>query len=90
MSILDFIRLYLKDDEYTDVKFFYYFEDDRPVMDYEYSFEGKPSEFIDNYTNDYSCLDGMELTDVDRIEIKHIHCCGFTRTHIVMEYTYVG
>ena len=89
MEVLEFIKLYLKDDDFTEVKFFYYFEDDKPVMDFEYSFDGgTPSDFIDNYTNYYNVLDGMMLTDLDSISITHIHCCGFTRANVYMEYTY--
>ena len=56
MKLIEFVKEYVADrDKTTQVILDWIWEEEG--IDEEYSFDGSPSEFIENYTRDYDCID---------------------------------
>ena len=87
ISLIDFIKGYAERKNPKDkVLLEWNWLDDGP--DEEYSFEGTPEEFVEKYTEDYDCLDGIMLDDVYAIKIVNYGSKGtlrWTRIAILIE-----
>lgn len=73
MLLLDFLKIYLPCNDFTEVVVDWYW-DEKDVggglaWDCDYSFEGTPQEVIDTFECYYSMLDNYRVTDVDEIHI---------------------
>lgn len=67
-SLIDFIQEYAERNNPKDkVLLEWNWEDEG--NDEEYSFEGTPEEFVEKYSKDYDCLDGVTVDDVNAIKI---------------------
>lgn len=70
MNLIEFIKEYAnRKNAFTDVTL--EFNWNGSGIDEEYCFEGKPSEFVERYTRDYDCLNGMDIFNVYKLKITN-------------------
>ena len=70
MKLIEFVKEYVADrDKTTQVILDWIWEEEG--IDEEYSFDGSPSEFIENYTRDYDCIDDFDIFDVQELSITN-------------------
>lgn len=68
MNLIEFIKQYAdRKNAFTKVILEWYWVDDG--IDEEYCFEGTPSEFVERYTKDYDCIDGLDVFGVHELKI---------------------
>jgi len=69
-TLIEFIRQFADRKNATTMIILEWYEGE-DVIDEEYCFEGTPSEFIDKYCNDYDCIDGFDVFDVNELEVTN-------------------
>lgn len=70
MNLIDFIKEYMnRKNAFTKVVLEFFWIDEG--IDEEYCFEGTPSEFVARYTQDYDCIEGLDIFDVRELEITN-------------------
>ena len=68
MNLIEFIKQYAdRKNAFTEVVLEWFWVGEG--IDEEYCFEGTPSEFVEKYTKDYDCLDGLDIFDIHEIKI---------------------
>lgn len=71
MQLIDFIKEF-SDKDSVSVCLDFLWEDSG--LDENLCFEGTPNEFVENYTNNYDCIKGLEVSEVYELTIKRIAC----------------
>ncbi len=70
MNLIEFIKEYAnRKNAFTKVLLEFFWIDEG--IDEEYCFEGTPSEFVNKYTKDYDCIDGLDIFDVSELKITN-------------------
>lgn len=70
ISIIDFVRMFeIEHNGHTKIVFIYEWIDDG--IDEEYCFEGNPTEFLEKYTKDYTCLNGFDIDELSYLLIMN-------------------
>ena len=84
MNLILFINEYAnRKNDTTKVVFEFFWMDEG--IDEEYCFEGRPSEFVEKYTKDYYCIDGVDIFDVHELKISNDGLCSTIYISIVRE-----